>query len=97
MNAVISGYIGDIEGVDAFKTADVVSVLVRAGTALVMGIDAAVGAEVVLGGVGIELIKLQVFFALDDADAIQGHGCDNRALAPAYGAIATSGADDAVR
>src|SRR5277367_463950 len=49
----------DFEWVDALQTADVVAVFLGIGPALMMGINAAVGAKVVLCGVGVELVELQ--------------------------------------
>jgi hypothetical protein len=45
----------------------------------------------------IELVKLEVLRTLDDTDAAQGHRRHNRAFAPANGAIAAAGIDDAIR
>ena len=59
----------EVVGVHSFKTADVVSILVGIGPTLMMCVDPAVGAEVVLGGFGIELVHLQVIFTLQNPHA----------------------------
>ena len=70
----------EIERVDAFQAANVVAVLIRERAALMMGVDATDGAEVVLGYIRIELIELQRIFALDDRDARQHNRCDDCTL-----------------
>ena len=42
------------------------------GTPLVMGVNTAVGAEVMLGGFGIEFIAFQHIFTLEDLDPASG-------------------------
>lgn len=96
INAVTGGDIRDGEGIDALKTPHVVPVQVWIGAALVVGVDAAVRAEIVLGGMRIELVELQVLGALEDADAAQRDRGDNGPFAPANGAIAAAWVDDAV-
>lgn len=67
----------------ALQTSDVVAVLIRIGPALVMRINTAAGAEVMLGGVRIEFIHLQHTFALDNRDSCQRHRGHDRAFAAA--------------
>lgn len=62
-----------------------------------MRIDAADRAKVVLRRVSVELIELEILRSFDDADAAQRYGGDDRAFAPANGAIAMSGIDNAIR
>ena len=93
---VIGGYILNIEGIDAFQAADIESVLIGIGPSLVVGIDAAIRAEIVLRRAGIELIEFQVLRAFDDAYAAQRHRSDDSSLAPANGAIASPGIHDAI-
>ena len=59
-----------ITRVYAIENGDVDAVFVRVRPALVVGIDAAGFAKLVFGGVGVELIKRQIFSALQDFDAI---------------------------
>ena len=61
-----------------------------------VGVDAAIAAEVMLCGMRIELVKLQMLRAFKDADAAQWDRSNNRALAPADGAVTTARVDDAV-
>ena len=67
VDAIVQLYWLKIEWVDAFKAANVVAVLVRERAALMMGVDATVGAEIVLGNFRVELIELQ--FALRNLHA----------------------------
>ena len=60
-------------GIDPLEAAHVVPILIRKGAPLVMRVDAAVRAEVVLGDSGIELVQLEMLVPLDDGDAAQGH------------------------
>src|SRR6267378_4224692 len=97
VDAIVDRYLGQEIGVDSLKAANVVAVLLREGSPLVMGVDAAVGAEVVLGHPGIELVELQDLRAPDDLDPAEGHGSDNGALASADRTIAAPWVDDAIR
>ena len=96
VDAVIGWNIRDCKRVNALQAANVVAVLVWVGAALMMSVDATVATEIVLCDARIELIELQVLCALEDTDAAQSHGSDNRAFAPADGAVAAAWADDAV-
>ena len=86
----------EIERIDPFKATDVVTILIRIRTTLMMGIDAAVGAEVVLRHLRVELVDLERLLALDDIDPRQSDRSDDRAFPTADGAIATTGVDDAI-
>ena len=97
VDAVIGRHIGYGRGIDALEAANVVSVLPGIGATLVVGVDAADGAEIVLGGAGVELVEPEIRGAFDDADSIKWHGSDDRSLASADGAIASPRLDDAVR
>jgi hypothetical protein len=59
MNPVIGRNLCDIEGVDALQAANVVAVLLRVGTPLMMRMDAAHRAKVVLGCARVELVDLE--------------------------------------
>ena len=97
VDAIVDRYLGQEIGVDSLKAANVVAVLLREGSPLVMGVDAAVGAEVVLGHPGIELVELQDLRAPDDLDPPEAHGSHNGALASADRTIAAPWVDDALR
>jgi hypothetical protein len=96
VNAILHGNVGYGEGIDALEAPDVVTVLVRVRAALVMGVDAADAAEVVLGRVGVELVALEVFCTLHDAEPGKKHGSHNCSLATADRAVAPPWALDAV-
>ena len=49
----------DIERIDSLEASEIEAVLFGIGAALMMGIDAANGAEVVFGCLGVELIQPQ--------------------------------------
>ena len=60
INAVVDGHFGEIEGADTFQASNIHAVLVLVRTALVVRIDAAFGAKVVLRCAGVELIRTRV-------------------------------------
>src|SRR3546814_2009674 len=64
---------------------------------LVVSLDAAVCPEIVPGRVGIELVELEATGSIDDAEPVQRHRSNNRALATADGTIAAPRIDDPVR
>ena len=97
MYAVLCGDVGNSVRIDPLQAPDVVTVLLGIGAPLVVSVDPAVGAEVVLGCVGIELVELEVLSTLDDAQSAQGHRGNNCSLATADGAIAASWINDPVR
>ncbi len=82
IDPIVHGDLSQQEGVDALEAADVVAILSGEGTALVMRVDAALAAEVVLGHPSVELIQAQMVLALNDADACQWNRCDDSSLAP---------------
>ena len=55
--AVVRRDIRNLKRIDALQTANIEAVLVRAGSPLVVSVYAAVGTEIVLRGMGVELIK----------------------------------------
>jgi hypothetical protein len=83
VDAVVGRHPMDIERIDSLKAPDVVAVLLGIRTPLVVGVDAAVGAEIVLGRVRVELVELEAIGSLDDAKATQWHGSDHCTLATA--------------
>jgi hypothetical protein len=96
VNPILHGNVGYGEGVDAFQTPDVEPVLMRIRAALVMGVDAADAAEVVLGGVGVELVELEVFFTLYQAESGQEHRSYHRSFSPADRTVAPPWALNAI-
>ena len=76
--------------VDAFDAGEVVAVLGRHATALVMGVDAAHAAEPVLGDPGVPLVQAQLVFAAGDAQAVERDAGHDRAAAAAHGAVAAT-------
>ena len=96
IDAIVYFYGAEIEWVDAFQTAHVVSELVWATSALVVGVYAADRAEVVLCRVRIELVEPQLVMSLHNSQSCQWHRCHNGALAPADRAIAVPWVDDAI-
>lgn len=69
VHTVVRWHVRDIERVYTFETAHVVAIFVRIRAALVMRIDAAIGAEIVFRRFGVELIQLQHIMPFDDFDA----------------------------
>ncbi len=59
--------------INAFEASNVVTVFVRIGTTLVMGIDPANRTKVVPGRIGVELIQRQDLLALQNPQAGQRH------------------------
>lgn len=85
-------HFGEVEWAHAFDTGDIDPVLVRIGAALVKGVDAALGAEVVLRFVRMKLIERERLFALGDRDISQAR-CDSHGTAhAAQRAIASASA-----
>ena len=97
VDAVIGRHIGQQEWIDAFQATHVVAVLIWKRTPLVMRVDTAVAAEIVLGDTRVELIELQAVNTLQDTDARQRHRSHDGALSPANGTIASARIDDAIR
>jgi len=96
MHPVIDWHIGYQEGIDAFKAANVVTILIRKRAALMVGVDAADTAKVGLCYPGVELVKLKIFSPLDDTNPIQRDRRQDRAFAAADRAIAASRINDAL-
>ena len=68
VDAILQWHGLQIEWVDALEAPDVVAVLVWKRAALMMGVDAAVGAEEVPRHVGVELVELQCLLTLYNRD-----------------------------
>ena len=82
IDPIVYGDLSQQEGVDALEAADVVAILSGERTSLVVRVDAALAAEVVLGHPSVELIQTQMVLAMNDADACQWNRCNDRSLAP---------------
>lgn len=91
--AVHDRHLGEVEWADAFETRDIDAVLLRIRAALVMGVDAALRTEEMLGLAGIEPVAGQLVLAPDDMQAAQGRGHRDRA---AHSAIGTGASPDGV-
>jgi hypothetical protein len=96
VDAIVDRHLRQEEGVDALQAPNVVAVLAWEGASLVVRVDAADGAEVVLGHVGVELVQLEVLLSLENPDSAQWHRGHNRAFASADGAVAASWIDDSI-
>ena len=71
VDAVIDRHLRKKERIDALEAADVVAVLIWKRATLMVDVDAAGTAEVVLGDHRVELVHAQVLSALDDSDAVE--------------------------
>ncbi|CDU04535.1 conserved hypothetical protein [Vibrio coralliirubri] len=87
IDTIVGHHITNIKRVYPFQTADVKTVFIWARTALMMGIDATVGAEVMLSGIGIKLIQLEMLRTFEDLDAIQRNRAHNRSPTTTDGTI----------
>ena len=70
VDAIIDRHVGKKVWIDALEAANVVAILAGERASLVMRVDAAVGAEVVLGYLGVELVELEMLLALQHGDSI---------------------------
>lgn len=96
VDPVVDRHVGEQERIDAVQAADVVSVLVGERTALVVSVDAAVAAEVVLGHQTVELVQAQMLLALNESNARHRDRSDDRTLATTDRAVAAAWVDDSV-
>lgn len=90
VNAIIGRHVLNQKGIDALQAADVVAVLFRVRTALVVGVDAAHRAEEVLRGVGVEFITRERRLTLDNPDTRQRDGRHDCPFATADRAVAAA-------
>jgi len=67
VDAIAGRYIENVERIHIFEASNVVAVLVGIGAALMMRIDSAVGAEVVLRGHRVELIQPENIGAFENS------------------------------
>ncbi len=96
INPIIHRYSLNQKGIYAFQASDVVTILIRVRAALVVCVDAALGAKIVLRCICVELIKRQEFSALHDFNLIQLDGGNHRAFSAADRTVAASGVNNAV-
>lgn len=97
MHAIAGRYVWDVKGIDAVQAANIEAVLRGIRPALVVGIDPALGAEVMLRGLGGELIQPKQLLPLQYPQSGQRNRGDHSTFAPANAAVASSRVDDAVR
>ena len=97
VDAIVGWNLAQQEQIHAFQTTHVISVFTWVRASLMMGVDAAVGAEEVFGDVRVELVGFQCVLALDDRDARKHDRRDDCTLSPADGTVAPTRVDDAVR
>ena len=69
IDTITGSHFAQFKRVNAFQAGDVVAVLARHGSALVVGIDAAIRTKIMFGAHGVELIKLQRLLPFDDLDS----------------------------
>lgn len=60
----------DVERIDTLKATDVVPVLLRVGAPLVVSMNTANAAKIVLGGVGVELVNPQALGPINDMEPV---------------------------
>ena len=87
--AVVDHDFLEIEWRDAFQAGDVDPELVGIRATLVVRVDAAFRAKVMLGDVGVEPVRLEFVFTLRDAETVVGRCYRDRAAHPADGTGAT--------
>ncbi|HEY2808496.1 MAG TPA: hypothetical protein VGI91_06850 [Steroidobacteraceae bacterium] len=96
MNPIARRNGAKVEWVYAVKASHVVTVLVRVRSTLMVRVDAAGRAKVVLGSVCIELIEPQFSLTLNNSNPRQRHGRNYRTLSAANRTVTAMGLDDAV-
>ena len=96
MDTVHGRHRAQLEWIDALQTSHVVPILTRIRTPLMMGVDAAMAAEIVLGRARIELVEPKRFGASDNANARQRNRGYDCAPPPTHRAIASPWIDNAV-
>src|SRR5438552_19109974 len=86
MNAVVHRHFSEIEGTYAIEAGDVDAVLIGVRPPLVMGVDAALRAEMVLRRHGVELVGGERFAACENGHAVEIGRDGDGAAHPAIGA-----------
>jgi hypothetical protein len=96
VHTVIGTDVPQVERIDALQAADVVSILFGVGAPLMMGMNAADGAEIVPRRVRVELVHAEMLGALGDVQSTQWHRRHDRASTPTIRAVAPSRADNPI-
>jgi hypothetical protein len=71
VDAIIQLHWFQVEWIYPLQATHVVAVLIWKRATLMMSVDAAVGAEIMLGYIRVELVELQRFLALNNRDTRQ--------------------------
>ena len=71
IHAVEDRNVRNVERIDALKAAHIVGILLRIRAPLMVGMDAAHTAEIMLRSPGVELVELQAIVTLHDAQCRQ--------------------------
>ncbi|AHG43551.1 hypothetical protein N018_10750 [Pseudomonas syringae CC1557] len=66
-------YLPQIERIHALQAGDVVAVFIGVGTSLVVGVNPAPAAKIMLGCTCIELIQLEYALPMNDSNAVLCH------------------------
>ena len=90
VDAVIRWHIWDQKGIHSLKATNIVTILMRVGAPLMMRINAAISAEIVLRGIRVELIETQDVCAFEYRDAVEQNRSNDSSLAPTDGAVAAT-------
>ena len=96
MHPIIDWHIRYQKRINTLKATNVVPILIRERAPLMVGVDAADTAKVVLCDTGVELVQPEIFFPMDDTNPVQGDRGHNCAFTAADRAIAAPRIDDAV-
>lgn len=90
IDAIVHWNFGKVERADPGQARCIDAELIRIGAPPVMRVDPACAAEIVLGGVGIELIEREGVLTRDEAKIILSRRDDDRSSHTAVRAIATA-------
>lgn len=82
--AVIDDYFAEIEGRYAFQAGDIDPKLVRVRASLVMRVDAALRAKMMLRDTGVEAVGGELVRSLEHLETTYAAGDSNRSSHPAY-------------
>lgn len=85
---LVDGKFGKVERADPFQAGCIDAVLIRVGASLVVRVDPALRAEIMLCLPGIELIQGEKFAARNDLDVVERRRHRDGAAHPAIRAIA---------
>lgn len=96
IDAIVQWHGLEMERVDPLQAAHVVTVLVREAPALMMGINATVGAEIMFGHLRVELIEPKRLVALQYFDSRKRNRRDDCSFSATDRAVTAARVDDAV-